>query len=234
MRSLAVAASLIVAGVWPAYAGQWLTEPASGCAVWDAQPVPDETIAWTGACTDGKASGRGVLTIFRAGRLVERNEGEFVDGKQSGRGTRDNPNGRYVGTFKDGLFDGKGVYASADGMRYEGEFKSGNLEGRGTLTFASGLRYEGQFRVNTYNGRGSLTLANGAQYDGEYLLNQPHGIGVYRAANGSIYAGQWVHGCFRHGKVATHFMVPAEDCGLSEDPNSAQAAAPVPRDSLMD
>ena len=114
MRAIAVAAVLIAAGIGPAAAqsGAWLTDARSACAVWDPQPVPDTTIAWTGGCTDGKASGDGMLTTFRAGRVVERDAGEFVDGKQTGRGVREYVNGRYVGTFKDGLFDGQGVYVS--------------------------------------------------------------------------------------------------------------------------
>ena len=162
----------------------------SSCTAWDPLPVPDETIGWTGDCRDGKAWVPGVLTIFKAGTLVERNEGEFVDGKQTGHGMRRNPQGRYTGNFKDGLFDGQGVYVGSDGMRYDGEWKSGNLEGHGKLTFASGLRYEGEFRANTYSGFGSMTYPDGARYDGEYLLSTPHGTGIYKNASGSIYAGQ--------------------------------------------
>jgi hypothetical protein len=233
MRSVVVAAISIAAGFGPvaARAGEWLTDPASACTVWDPAPVPDQSIGWTGRCKDGKASGPGVLTIFRAGRLVERDEGEFVDGKQIGHGVRDYPNGRYVGQFKDGLFDGKGLYVASDGMRYDGEWKNDNLEGHGALSFASGLRYEGQFRANTYSGFGSMILPNGDRYDGEYLLNAPHGTGVYTNANGAVYAGQWSHGCFRHGSETAYLGVPAEDCGLSEDGSAALAAAPDRHDS---
>jgi hypothetical protein len=233
MRSLGVAAFLIAAGFGPtaAYAGEWLTDPKSACTVWDALPVPDETVGWTGECTNGKASGPGVLTIFKAGDLIERNEGEFVDGKQTGHGARRNPKGRYVGNFKDGLFDGQGVYVGSSGMRYDGEWKNGNLEGHGKLIFSSGLRYEGQFRANTYSGSGSMTFPDGARYDGEYLLSTPHGSGVYKNANGSIYAGQWSHGCFREGSRTMHLGVFAEDCGLSADAAVAHTPPSDPHDS---
>jgi hypothetical protein len=232
MRTLAVAAVLIAAGFGPAaHAGEWQSDPGSACTAWDPLPVPDETIGWTGACKDGKASGPGVLTILKAGVQVERNEGEFVDGKQTGPGVRRNPSGRYAGNFKDGLFDGKGVYVGANGMRYDGEWKNGNLEGYGKLTFASGLRYEGHFRANTYNGFGSMVFPNGGRYDGEYLLSTPHGAGVYKAANGAVYAGQWNHGCFSDGSRTTHIGVFAEDCGVSEDASVAHAASPAPADS---
>lgn len=226
MRSLVAAAYLIAAGFGPAaaHAGVWLADPGSACTVWDPLPVPDETIGWTGACEDGKASGSGVLTIFKAGVLVERNEGKFVDGKQTGPGMRHNSSGRYVGNFKDSLFDGQGVYVASSDLRYEGEWKNGNIDGHGKLTLASGLRYEGHFRANTYNGFGSMIFPDGARYDGEYLLSTPHGTGVYKSTNGSVYAGQWNHGCFRDGSRTAHLGVFAEDCGLPEDPSGADTA----------
>jgi hypothetical protein len=115
--------------------------------------------------------GSGILTIFKAGTLVERNEGEFVDGKQTGHGMRRNPKGRYTGNFKDGLFEGHGLYVASDGMRYDGEWKTGNLDGYGKLSFASGLKYEGHFRANTYNGFGRMTYPDGGQYEGEYICS---------------------------------------------------------------
>lgn len=230
MRSLTVAAFLIAAGFGPAaLAGEWMTDSKSGCRMWDPLPVPDEAVSWRGPCKDGKASGSGVLTIFKAGAQVEHNEGEFADGKETGHGVRRNPDGRYVGNFKDGLFDGSGLYVAANGMRYDGEWRNGNIEGRGKLSFSSGLRYEGQFRANTYNGFGSMIFPNGARYDGEYLLSTPHGTGVYRAPNGTTYAGQWTHGCFDDGSRTARLGVVAEDCGLSEDAAVARAPSSEPR-----
>jgi hypothetical protein len=234
MRPLVVAATFIAAGFGPvtAYAGQWLSDPGSACSVWDPLPVPDETIGWSGDCKDGKASGPGKLEIFRAGTLVERNEGAFVDGKQTGPGFRRNRSGRYEGTFKDGLFDGKGVYAAASGMHYDGEWRNGNLDGHGTMSFASGLKYEGHFRANTYNGFGRMIFPDGSRYDGEYLLSTPHGAGVYKKADGAIYAGQWRHGCFSDGNRTAHIGVFAEDCGVSEDAPVAQAPSADGRNSV--
>ncbi|HYD06584.1 MAG TPA: hypothetical protein VEC60_12705 [Reyranella sp.] len=233
MRSVAAAAVVIAAGFGPvpAYAGTWMTDARSGCTVWDPLPVPEQTIQWTGRCRDGKASGAGVLTIFRAGKLVERDEGEFVDGKQTGHGSRHYRDGQYAGDFKDGLFDGNGVYVASNGMRYDGEWKAGNFDGHGTLSFASGVRYEGQFRANTFSGHGRLILPDGARYDGEYRLNTPHGMGVYRDANGAIFAGQWTNGCFRDGDRTAHLGVFAEDCGLSAEASVAQAESSDPRQS---
>jgi hypothetical protein len=109
MRSWSVVAISIAAGFGPATAqASWMAVQGTDCTVWDPSPVSNETIDWTGACRDGKAAGPGVLTIHRAGKLVERDEGEFSAGKQVGHGIREYPSARYVGEFKDSLFDGKG------------------------------------------------------------------------------------------------------------------------------
>ena len=39
---------------------------------------------------------------------------------------------RYEGEFKNGYFDGVGVFTQGDGMKYEGEFKDGNITGCGS------------------------------------------------------------------------------------------------------
>lgn len=38
---------------------------------------------------------------------------------------------RYEGEFKNGCFNGFGVFTRSDGMKYEGEFKDGNITGCG-------------------------------------------------------------------------------------------------------
>ena len=38
---------------------------------------------------------------------------------------------KYEGEFKNGCFDGFGVFTRSDGMKYEGEFYAGNITGSG-------------------------------------------------------------------------------------------------------
>lgn len=42
-----------------------------------------------------------------------------------------NSSHKYEGEFKDGRFDGFGVFTRSDGMMYEGEFHDGNITGSG-------------------------------------------------------------------------------------------------------
>ena len=49
-----------------------------GCSVWNADPVPGESVSWDGQCLDGKASGDGTLT----GNVVL--EGTMLPGNSPG------------------------------------------------------------------------------------------------------------------------------------------------------
>ena len=76
MRSLVVAAMLIAAGFGPTAAmpGEWLTDAKSAARMGSAA-VPDETSVGREDARTAKAAGPGMLTIFKAGTLVERNDG---------------------------------------------------------------------------------------------------------------------------------------------------------------
>ena len=45
----------------------WIKDPGTGCKVYDANLDAGEGITWSGACTNGKASGNGVLQWFTHG-----------------------------------------------------------------------------------------------------------------------------------------------------------------------
>ncbi len=52
---------------------------------------------------------------------------------------------RYEGEFKDGYYNGQGVYMYANGDKFEGEFKDDKCNGQGVLTYANGDKFEGEF-----------------------------------------------------------------------------------------
>ena len=74
----------------------------------------------------------------------------------------------YDGTFKDGLFEGKGTYTYPTGDIYTGDFKNGLPDGKGIYTFATGDRYEGDFKEGKREGRGTYTFSSGTQQIGEF------------------------------------------------------------------
>ena len=78
------------------YADNYLVDADSDCKVWSPDPISlTETISYTVQCVDGKAHGKGSLTVYDNGRKSRYYEGEFQDGKwQSGKGS--------ITTYKNG------------------------------------------------------------------------------------------------------------------------------------
>ena len=78
------------------YADNYLVDADSDCKVWSPDPIgQSETISYTVLCVDGKAHGKGSLTVYDNGRKSRYYEGEFEDGKwQSGKGS--------ITTYKNG------------------------------------------------------------------------------------------------------------------------------------
>jgi hypothetical protein len=96
------------------YADNYLVDADSDCKVWSPDPIgQSETISYTVQCVDGKAHGKGSLTVYDNGKKFRYYDGEFQNGKwQSEKGSittyknggqitfnqvklenRDNPNG---------------------------------------------------------------------------------------------------------------------------------------------
>ena len=71
------------------YAGEWLVDGESDCKIWSPDPIgPNETITYTSQCVDGKAQGKGSITVYDNGNKSRFYEGEFENGKwQRGKGS---------------------------------------------------------------------------------------------------------------------------------------------------
>ena len=117
--------------------GDFVADPKSGCKVWDPHPVADETVSWSGGCINGLAQGPGSLQWLRGGKALEKDDGEWNMGRQSGRGTQDWNSGSYQGELLGGEPHGQGVM-TLQSARYEGEFRNGKPNGEGTVTNLAG------------------------------------------------------------------------------------------------
>lgn len=111
---LAMAGTLFGATSASAEKPQWQAT-ATGCLVWNSLPEPSETVTWSGACVDGKATGFGT-EVFRY-----REKGLWKEQ-------------RYVGEMQGGKLHGRGAYTFPNGARYVGSFSNGLAKGFGTLT----------------------------------------------------------------------------------------------------
>ena len=147
--------------------------------------------------------GKGVFCWGNATQWAgDRYEGDFVDGRRTGKGTYYYANGdRYEGDFVDGKCTGKGTYYCGEkskwaGDRYEGDFVDGMYTGKGTYYFANGKRDEGDFVNGVFNGKGKTYWSNGnLKYQGEYLNDKYHGYGKLYHEDGSLdYEGFFENG----------------------------------------
>jgi hypothetical protein len=144
LQTLAVATALTASGAALAQSaarGAWIADPGTWCKVWNPNPQGGESIKWSGACVNGVAQGRGSLQWFKDDRLLEQDDGEWQDGRQTGEGTQVWQGGRYEGQLREGEPDGHGVWTLPTG-RYEGEFRNGKPNGKGALSNANGV-FEG-------------------------------------------------------------------------------------------
>jgi hypothetical protein len=105
--------------------GGWIADPLSGCRVWDSSPSPNETITWSGSCTNGLAQGPGSLQWVQNGTPMERDAGEWRDGKLNGHGTVVFPDGtRFDGEWREGRANGMGHLVGPKGS-YKGVWADG-------------------------------------------------------------------------------------------------------------
>jgi len=101
---------------------------------------------------------------------------------------------RYVGNFKDGYKNGRGIDYFPDGAKYEGDFENDKAHGKGIYYYANGDRYEGDFKDDTRTGRGIFYYAYDDRYEGDFEDKRKHGRGIYYFKNGERYEGDFKRG----------------------------------------
>ena len=121
-------------------------------------------------------------------------EGDFINGKKTGRGTYYFNNGdRYEGNFINGERTGKGTYYFNNGNTYKGDWVNDKRNGRGTFFWSNGERYEGDFINGEMTGKGTFYFNNGNIYKGDCLKGNFHGYGTYYWPTGERYSGYWLN-----------------------------------------
>ena len=155
IAAMAMAAGLLAAAA-AARAGEWAVDGKSGCQLWDPNPQLEETVAWSGACTNGRAEGQGIARWSKGDTTIETDDGEWRDGRQAGKGTQTWPGGHYEGELADGEPNGMGVL-TLQKLRYEGEFRYGKPNGLGALT-AGGEIVRGTWKDGCLQGRRKASI----------------------------------------------------------------------------
>jgi hypothetical protein len=213
---------LMVGNSYAQSPSEWIEDAKTNCKVFNPNPKPQETVEFVGNCTNGFADGSGVLSWYRDGVYIGKNEGVWTNGKLNGKGTLTSSNGdKYVGEYKDGKKDGKGTETYSNGNKYVGEYRNGTMHGQGTFTFSTGSKYEGEFKYSKRDGFGTFIFPNGDKfvgefkdgflfkgnysyttgdkYEGEFRENKANGYGTFIYSNGAKYVGEWKDAKY-HGK----------------------------------
>jgi len=130
--------------------------------------------------------------------------GEFKSGRLQGRGLLIYNNGRtYEGGFENNTPHGNAIESYPNGDRYEGQFQHGYKSGNGIYYYANGEVYHGKFSENKPHGLGILKMPTGAVFEGNFAAGKCNGKGKFTYANGDVYDGDWVNS-IKHGK-GTYF-----------------------------
>ena len=157
---------------------------------------------YIGEIADGKADGYGRMTYSNGDVYL----GEWVSNCQTGQGAKSTANGLAVGTFVNGLKNGKFVAVENRGDTYNNRYYVGNYSndvrsGHGTLITKNGAYiYYGNFSGGSPNGKGylgeNLGYSDGAFYGGNFVNGDLNGS-YYRYPRTSF---EYVRGTF-HGEV---------------------------------
>jgi hypothetical protein len=179
---------MIILCTAPALAAEsWATDPKTGCQVgWVSDSYTLVAASWSGPVVDGKAEGKGRLTL-----TLRDKDGKDVTGKASAE-------------MKKGKLDGKGVLKYSNGNSYEGDFLDGKREGKGVYKWKNGDVYEGDFKDDLLNGKGVMKWKDGDVYEGDFKDDLPNGKGVYKWKNGDVYEGDFKDGK-KNGKGVLKF-----------------------------
>ena len=97
----------------------------------------------------------------------------------------------------------QGTVSFPDDSKYVGEFKDGLFNGQGTGTYSNGEKYVGEFKDDKYHGQGTLTYSSGEQYVGEFKDGKRHGQGTYTYSDGSKREGIWKENKFLYENIVT-------------------------------
>jgi hypothetical protein len=191
----------------------WIADARTGCRVWDADPQPDESINWSGACRNNLVQGPGTLQWFQSDKPGPQVSGTWWDGRMNGYGVMTLANGeRFTGQWSNDKKNGHGVYTYANGDHYDGQYRDDQKNGHGVYTYADASRYDGEWRDGKKNGRGTEVRVDGSRYAGEWRDDLPNGIGTAVWLNGDRYAGLWIMGCYRSGTQTASWGVDLASC----------------------
>src|SRR5215204_541140 len=152
----------------------------------------DVSYTYTGEVKDGKPGGM-VVAKYKSGKAL-RYVGSFLNGMYNGKGIMFFKEGAFLsGEWKHGKLNGKGSFLTETGILYIGEFVNGVKQGKGILFYKDNGMIMGNFLNDKLNGRGFQIFADGSVVsDVNYKDDKRNGMGYqYEIKSKKLYEGEW-------------------------------------------
>ena len=164
--------------------------------------------------------------------------GEIKDGKPNGMGVAKYKSGnaiRYVGSFVNGMYNGKGSFLSESGVLYIGDFVNGVKEGKGILFYKDNGMIMGGFSNDKLNGRGFQIFADGSVIsDVNYRDDKRNGRGYqYEIKTKQLYEGEWSDDKWVQSGPASFTSFLKSPSLIAETTNDHILAGPTNKDNLL-
>jgi len=194
----------------------------------------DVAVNYTGEIKDGKPNGMGVAT-YKSGN-AKRYVGSFVNGMYNGKGTMFFDNGVFLtGEWKNGKLDGKGSFLSESGVLYIGDFVNGVKEGKGILFYKDNGMIIGGFSNDKLTGRGFQIFSDGSVIsDVNYSDDKRNGMGFqYEIKSKQLYEGEWSNDQWVQSGPASFTSLLKSPSLIAEVTDDHILAGPTNKDNLL-
>jgi len=125
---------------------------------------------------------------------------------KNGTGTMTYKTGVYVGTWRNGLREGKGTFTWTNGDVYKGQWLKDKRHGAGEYAWTDGSKYKGNYSGGIRSGFGIYYYTNGTRYEGTWQNNVKHGIANYYNKQSVNFGGKYVNNEYVQGTGITQEM----------------------------
>ena len=146
----------------------WVKVENCDCFLWST--IDDKTYHWDGDKFEEYIHGQGELRVYINDSLIEsRNytkDNLALYGAINKSQVHEYKGDYFVGSLRNGLYEGKGVLIKENGDIYSGEFKNGIPDGLLNYYKKNSLRYSGDWKEGKYHGFGVQYLDDNTRKEG--------------------------------------------------------------------
>ena len=174
------------------------------CYFWNPDFRKDETMTWSGACSDGLAEGEGTLIVthvYNDTEYTTEEIGHFQNGRKHGQWVVRLSEGRVKKeNYMNGILHGRYFFEwPKEGVMEEGSYANGKKHGQWIERRSNGSVTEINYMNDIWHGRYFFESKTGSMVEGSYVNGKKHGQWIENSADGRMKKGAYVNGKM-HGR----------------------------------